>query len=73
MEWYIYIIYGFVALVIIKAIFGNNGYSDDCDDMFDPDCYDYWLYGPGSWGEDDKPYDDTWNSSDDLYKDDDKY
>lgn len=95
MEWIFYI---FIGLVVISAffgkssdedcdkydaIFGNNDYSDDCDDMFDPDyCPNYWTIGPGGSQQDDlfyedpwkndTSYDDTWSNSDDLWKDDDK-
>lgn len=80
MEWIFYI---FIGLVVISAFFGEPS-DEDCDKndaMFDPNCFDYWIIGPGSQQDDslyedpwknDTSYDDTWSSSDDIWKDEDK-
>ncbi|OHD97865.1 MAG: hypothetical protein A3E21_01605 [Sulfurimonas sp. RIFCSPHIGHO2_12_FULL_36_9] len=91
MEWVHTIVLGIIILAVAKAYLSmtrdylNDENRDenfyDCDDILNPFCLDYWLFGPGSWNEK-----DTWNSDsydddthydstyyDDLYKDDDRY
>jgi hypothetical protein len=85
MEWVLLVIMGIMIVAIakyyydiVRTYFSKDGDEsfNDCDDMFNPLCIDYWILGPGSWHDDDTwqddtHYDNTYN--DDLYKDDDKY
>lgn len=45
-----YLVIGGVLYLLLLLFFFFKGFSDeeDCPDMFDPRCPEYWILGPGA-------------------------